>query len=188
MIATEGERILLLFEERNEQALKEAAMQYGALCRSLARNITGSREDAEECLNDALLKAWETIPPAHPESLRAYLLRIVRNSALNRLEQQKAKKRGGSEIPAAYDELAECLPAKDNVANQVEQKELQAAVRAFLAELPQHQRDLFVRRYWYASSAAELSELFGLSENNVRVTLSRIRKRLQKYLRKEGLL
>ena len=188
VIATDSERILMLYENRDEQALRETAAQYGAICRSLARNITGSEEDAEECLNDALMKVWETVPPEHPESLRAYLLRIVRNAALNRLERQNAQKRGGCQLPAAYEELAECLPAKENVMRQAEQKELFAAVGAFLAKLPQRQRDLFVRRYWFASSEAELGELFGMTENHVRVTLSRIRKRLRNHLRKEGLL
>ena len=178
--AINDDRIIGLFEQRSEQAIAETASQYGALCRSVARNILGSNEDAEECFDDALLTVWNAIPPAHPQNFRAYLLRLVHAG--------KAQKRGGSHLPAALDELSEVLASREDIVDESERRELLEAVTRFLRGLPKHQRDLFVRRYWYAATVSELSALFDMTENHVKVTLSRIRKRLQNTLRKEGLL
>ncbi len=188
MAAINDERILSLFEQRDEQALEITSSLYGTLCRSVARNILGSHEDAEECFDDALLTAWNAIPPAHPQNFRAYLLRLVHNHAVNRWNAGRAQKRGGSQLPAALDELSEVLASRDNIEDDDERRELLEAVTQFLRGLPKQQRDLFVRRYWYTATVSELSALFNMTENHVKVTLSRIRKRLQNYLRKEGLL
>lgn len=186
--AINDERIISLFEQRNEQALAETTSMYGALCRSVARNILGTNEDAEECFDDALLAAWNAIPPAHPQSLRAYILRLVHNHAVNRWNASKAQKRGGSQLPAALDELSEVLASRESIEDENERREMLEGITQFLRGLPKQQRDLFVRRYWYAATVSELSALFNMTENHVKVTLSRIRKRLQNYLRKEGLL
>lgn len=186
--AMTDQAIILLFEQRNEQAISESEQQYGALCRSVARDITGSPEDAEECLNDAMLAAWNAIPPAKPRNLCAYLLRLVRNSALDRFRAAHTEKRSAANLACSIDELAEIIPDKGDVVSEIERRELLAAVSAFLRGLPQRQRDLFVRRYWYATDIAALSEMFRMTESHVTVTLSRLRKRLQKHLRKEGLL
>ena len=177
-----------MLNNRDEQALRETAERYGALCRSVARNILGSDEDAEECLNDALLTVWNAIPPAQPENYRAYLLRLVRNAALNRYKAGKRGKRGGGQVTAALDELSEIFPDGKNIEREIEERELTQAVTAFLQELPQKQRSLFMQRYWSAEPIAVLAQNFRMTENHVKVTLSRIRKRLQAYLRKEGLL
>ena len=180
--------IIALFEQRNEQAISESEQQYGALCRSVARDITGSEADAEECLNDAMLAAWNAIPPAKPKNLRAYLLRLVRNAAHDRYRAAHTEKRGAAQNSGSIDELAEILPDKSDVAGEVERREMLRAVTAFLESLPQRQRDLFVRRYWYATDVAALSKMFRMTQSHVTMTLSRLRKRLQKYLQKEGLL
>ena len=159
---------------------------YGAVCRSVARNILRSNEDAEECFDDALLTAWNAIPPAHPNNLRAYLLRLVHNLAVNRWNAGRAQKRGGSHLPAALDELSEMLASRDDIENESERRELLEAVTQFLRGLPKHQRDLFVRRYWFSDSIPELAELFHLSRHAVSVKLSRIRKALKKNLREKG--
>ena len=188
VIAIDDKRILLMLHNRDEQALKVTAERYGALCRSVARDILGSEQDAEECLNDALLQIWNAIPPAKPDNFCAYLLKTVRNHALNRYKAGHAQKRGGGQQAAALDELAELLPASDNVLSEVEQRELLAAITRFLQGLPQKKRDLFIRRYWRFSSCSDLAADFGMRENNVQVTLSQLRKKLHAYLRKEGLL
>lgn len=177
-----------MFNNRDEQALRETAELYGDACRSAAHNILGSREDAEECLNDALLAAWNTIPPEQPQNLCAYILKIVRNAALNRWKSRRRGKRGGGQTPQLLDELAEILPAKDDVETELEKRELMQGVTAFLRSLPQKQRDLFVCRYWQAEPVSALARRFDMTETNVRVTLGRIRNRLQEYLRKEELL
>ena len=180
--------IIALFEQRDEQAISESEQQYGALCRSVARDITGSEADAEECLNDAMLAAWNAIPPAKPKNLRAYLLRLVRNAAYNRYNAAHTQKRSTANIAGSVDELAEIIPDRGDVISEVERRETVAAINAFLKSLPQRQRDLFVRRYWYATDVAALSKMFRMTQSHVTMTLSRLRKRLQKYLQKEGLL
>lgn len=180
--------IISLFEQRNEQAISESTQQYGALCRSVARNITGSEEDAEECLNDAMLAAWNAIPPAKPKNFCAYLLRLVRNAALDRYRAARTGKRNAEHLADSIHELAEIIPDQGDVVSEVERREMIAAINAFLQDLPQKQRDLFVRRYWYTDDIATLSDTFHMTESHVTVTLSRLRKRLKKHLGKEGLL
>lgn len=188
VITIDDREIVQRLNNRDEQALREAETQYGALCRSVARNILGSDADAEECLNDGLLAVWNTIPPEQPRSLCAYLLRIVRNAALDRFKERHRGKRGSGQTEAALEELSELLPSAEDVERKVEQQELLAAITRFLQTLPQKQRQLFVRRYWRFASYAELAADFGMREGNVQVTLTRLRKKLCAYLREEGLL
>ena len=188
VIAIEDKRILLMLNNRDEQALTATAAKYGALCRSVARDILGDEQDAEECINDALLTIWNAIPPAQPENYRAYLLKILRNIALDRYKTKHRDKRGSGQYAEALDELAEFLPGTQNTEDTVEQREMLDAVARFLRTLPKTQSDLFVRRYWRFSSLDDLAHDYGMTVNHVRVTLTRLRKRLQKYLKKEGLL
>lgn len=177
-----------MLHNRDEQALSATAAGYGALCKAVALDILGSEQDAEECLNDALLAVWNAIPPANPENYRAYLLKLLRNIALDKYKEKHREKRGGGQYAAALDELAEILPAAQSTEHAVEQREMLQAVSRFLETLPDVQRDLFVRRYWRFSPFEDLARDYGMSVNHVRVTLTRLRKRLQKHLRKEGLL
>lgn len=177
-----------MLNHRNEQALEETAKQYGALCRSVALDILGDAQDTEECLNDALFAVWNAIPPAQPENFRAYLLKLLRNIALDRYKAKQRNKRGNGQYAAALDELAEILPDTQSTEDAVEQREMLEAVTRFLGTLPKVQSDLFVRRYWRFSPYEELARDYGMTVNHVRVTLTRLRKRLQKFLRKEGLL
>ncbi|MBQ8922456.1 MAG: sigma-70 family RNA polymerase sigma factor [Oscillospiraceae bacterium] len=177
-----------MLQSRDEQGLREIKTKYGDLCLYVARNILGDEADAEECLNDALLNLWNAIPPAQPSNLRAYVMKLTRNIALNRRKTAKAARRSGGQFSQTLDELAELFPAENDTAAELEQRELLAAVTAFLSKLPAKQRDLFVRRYWGAVSTADLANDFHMSEGNVKVTLSRIRQRLREQLEKEGLL
>jgi RNA polymerase sigma-70 factor (ECF subfamily) len=175
-------------EQREESALRGITASYGSLGRQIAMRILGSAEDTEECLNDAMLTAWNAIPPAKPKNFRAYLLRLVRNAALDRYRAARTEKRSAQQTAGSLDELAEIIPDGSDVVSETERRETLAAVTEFLLSLPQKQRDLFVQRYWYAAEYDVLSQTFRMSEAHVRVTLSRLRKRLQKYLEKEGLL
>ena len=188
VIAIDDKRILLMLNNRDEQALAVIAEQYGALCRTVARDILGSEQDAEECLNDALLQIWNAIPPAQPENFCAYLLKTVRNHALNRYKAGHRTKRGGGQQAAALEELSELLPSSENVLSELERRELLEAISRFLQSLPVKKRNLFIRRYWGFTSFSDLAAESGMRENNVQVTLSHIRKKLLAYLRKEGLL
>jgi len=186
--AINDKRILLMLNNRNEQALTETVQRYGALCRSVARNILENDEDAEECLNDALLTVWNAIPPAQPENYCAYLLKLVRNTALDKYRSKQRAKRGNGQVSQALDELSEIFASSENVESELEQRALMEKVTAFLTKLPKNQRDLFICRYWQSESVAQLAEHFDMTETNVKVMLSRLRKRLQEYLREEGWL
>ena len=180
--------ILNLFWMRSQQAFEETGKSYGNLMLTICRSQGLSEEDSEECVNDALMHLWNAIPPAKPKSFCAYLLRLVRNSAYNRYNAAHTQKRSTANIAGSVDELAEIIPDRGDVISEVERRETVAAINAFLKGLPQKQRDLFVRRYWYAADTAALAKMFHMTESHVRMTLSRLRKRLQKHLQKEGLL
>ena len=177
-----------MLNQRNEQALRKTERLYGARCRAVARDILHSDADAEECMNDALLQIRNSIPPASPDDYYAYLIRTVRNIALNRLRYRMSGKRGSGEAPLQLDELAQVFSTQDNVEAEFDRKELPAAFTRFLQTLSPKQQGLFLRRYWRMSSFSDLARDFGMTENNVQVTLSRLRRKLQDFLRKEGLL
>ncbi|MBR7184835.1 MAG: RNA polymerase sigma factor [Clostridia bacterium] len=172
--------IITLYEARDEAAIDATARQYGHLCVSIAQGILGSREDAEECAADAYLRLWNAIPPAKPESLSGYLGRIVRNLALNAAEKRQAQKRGGEVLPL-LEELSECLPAAEP------EGEIDAILDRFLAGLPDENRRLFLRRYWYCDSTRTLARRFGLGEGAVKLRLHRMREALRRELEKEGI-
>ncbi len=178
--------IVELFFSRDEKAISAANEKYGKYCAAVAMNILKNREDTEECVNDALLKAWNSIPPEKPRNLAGFLAKITKNISLNRYNSVHADKRGGGEIPLIYDELSECIPDGTDVERNFEQSELIDAVRDFLRMLPERKRDLFLLRYWYCLSVSEAAGRVGISENNAAVTLQRTRNKILKYLRKRG--
>ncbi len=178
--------IVELFFSRDEKAISAANQKYGKYCSAVAMNVLGNREDSEECVNDALLKAWNSIPPEKPRNLAGYLAKITKNISINRYNNAQADKRGGGEIPLIYDELSECIPDKTDVERNFEQAELIEAVKAFLGKLSEGKRRLFLLRYWYCLSVSEAAERVGISANNAAVTLARTRKKLLDHLRKRG--
>ena len=175
-----------LFFARNEAALSETQAQYGTYCMSVASRILPIRQDAEEVVNDVYLSLWNSIPPQRPENFKAYTARITRNLALTKLERETRQKRGGGVITEAIDELADVLPTGGDPSAELEGQELSDRISAFLREQPVEKRKLFVQRYFYLLSIDELSEQSGLSKSNVKVTLLRMREKLQEYLQKEG--
>ena len=181
------EEILRLYRERSEEAITETQRQYGALCGAIARNILQYGQDAEECVNDALHRAWCSIPPEEPRSLAAYLGRITRNVALNRLEKQNRQKRGGGEITLIWEELGEMLPDRDTPEQHWERRAIAAALGRFLRGLRPEERIVFLRRYWYVDTIAEIAVRYGISESAVQMRLNRTRAKLCTYLEKEGI-
>lgn len=176
----EDQQIIRLFFERSEQAITELSRKYGALCFQIADNILDDPQDAEECVNDAWLGAWNSIPPQSPDPLRAYICRIVRNRSLKKLRTNSAMKRG-SQFEVSLSELEDCISG-NSLDEQLAVNELSAQINAFLAALPKDDRVLFVKRYWFSESISELADAFGITENNVSVRLSRIRGKLHQYL------
>lgn len=183
----DDDNIIALFLERSERAIDETAKKYGNYCRKIALNILASAEDAEECVNDALLRAWNSIPPHKPERLSTYLGKITRNLSLNRYEKSTAEKRGGGQVPAALEELEGCLSLAASVESETDNNLLAAAISAWLSGLTEDSRVIFVRRYWYLDSISDVAELFGISESKTKSILFRLRKDLKKYFEKEGI-
>lgn len=178
--------ILELFWARAQEALSAAAERYGPLCRSVAGNILNNSRDAEECVNDVWLAAWNAIPPARPERLGAFLARLARNIALDRLDYNRARKRNG-ELDLVFSELEECLSARERVEDKVEAGQTADAIDAFLRTLPREQRWVFLRRYWYADPVAEIARRGRMSPGKVKSMLFRTREKLKKYLEQEGI-
>lgn len=176
----EDERIIELFFQRSDQAIRELDDKYGKICRALSQNILGDPSDAEECVSDAYLGAWNAIPPAKPDPLRAYLCKIVRNISLNRYERKKAAKRGSS-YEIAMEELEATLSSPDTVEEEIEARELARVIEDFLATLPLENRVIFMLRYAYAEPYSRIAQRVGLTEDNVSVRLTRIRQRMKRY-------
>ena len=184
----EDAAIIRLYQQRNEQALQETKARYEALCMTVAYNMLGSREDAEECVSDAMMCMWQAIPPAEPESLGAYLVTAVRNAARDRLAYQNAQRRGSGQLAVAIDELAECLPSAEHPDRMLDSIALRDAFRRFLPTLKPTARMIFLRRYWLCLTAKEVAAETGCSVSRVNMSLMRTRKKLKVFLEKEGLL
>lgn len=183
----EDGHIIQLFFDREEVALEQTRAKYGAYCAAVIGNILEDRQDAEEILSDTWLRAWESIPPQRPVSLKLYLARIARNLAFDRFRSRKREKRGGNAVILALEELRDCA-APGNPGDHLDAGELKAAVNAFLRSLPRRDRAVFLRRYFHMETAPEIAGRYGLREDNVRAILSRTRKKLRAYLIKEGLI
>ena len=178
--------ILALYWARDEEAIAATDRAYGPLCRGLAWNLLHSREDAEECVNDTWHRAWTTIPPQRPESLRAYLCRIVRNLSIDRWRAAQARKRGAG-LELLVGELEECLPPAASAEAAVEERELVRCLDRWLDALAPEDRALFLRRYWYGQSLAELAQWAGRRANTLSQRLRRLRLELRETLEKEGI-
>lgn len=181
----EDRQIIDLYWTRDETAIDETARKYGSFCHKIAVNILSLEEDARECVNDAYYKAWTSIPPQRPASLRAWLGRVIRNIAINRWNQNHAKKRY-SGMEQLLDELAECIPDSGTVEDEVECLELTAILNEWLSRLPSDERILFVRRYWYGDSLKELANRMDISSAKLAKTMYRLRLDLKSVLEKEG--
>lgn len=183
----EDAQIVKLFSERKELALEETRLKYGGYCRVIAHNILGSEEDAEECINDALIRLWNIIPPHSPKSLQAMLGKITRNIALNRYERSNAQKRGGGQTELVLNELTECFASTNNTCKIAEDLDMRSALNRFLSSLKPQIRTIFIQRYWYLCSVKEISKNLSVSESKVKMTLMRTRGRLKEFLKKEGI-
>lgn len=181
----EDTQIVALYWERNESALTETQEKYGRYCHSIAYRILCSHEDAEECVNDTYQRAWQAIPPHRPGMLGTFLGKITRRLALDRYKAYTAEKRGGGQTELVLDELADCIPTKE--ANPADDVVLRDALNRFLYGLPADTARVFLRRYWYVNSVAEISEACGMSESKVKTLLFRTRNSLKQFLEKEGI-
>ena len=182
----EDAKIIDLYWARNEDAIQQTDKAYGRKLFVLADKIVQSHEDAEESVSDTYMKAWETIPPQRPQYFFAYLAKICRHFALGKLDWKNAAKRQ-AEIVALTQEMEMCIPDSSRDSN-LEGKEIGRAMNRFLETLPAESRLIFMRRYWFCDSIAEISARYQISESKVKTRLHRLRLQLSTYLAKEGIM
>lgn len=180
----EDKEIVGLYWSRSETAISETEKKYGRYCQYIARQIMGNDSDAEEIVNDTYLKAWNTIPPSRPDFLKPYVGMIARQLSFNAYEAKNSKKRGG-QIEMILDELSECIPDGDSGEDIGEGIALRDILNRFLWSLPEKARNIFMRRYWYASPVSEIAKDYDMTENHVNVLLYNTRKKLKNYLNTE---
>ena len=178
--------IVELYWARSEQAIAESDRKYGRYCLSIARGIVALEEDAEECVNDTWLRAWNAMPPQRPGVLSAFFARITRNLSLDRWRKNRAAKRGGSQVEVALQELEDCLPDRSTPEARLEARETADLISRFLRHQPELDRLLFVRRYFYLDALDQLEARFGLTRGQVKSRLHRTRNRLRQTLQEEG--
>ena len=179
-------KIVQLYWDRDEQAIPVTANKYGNYCTSIAKNILGNREDAEECVNDTYMNAWNSMPPHRPNILSTFLGKIVRNLSIKRYKHNTADKRGGGQTTVVLDEIAELVSDTGSVEQEIDRKELVKAIDSFLDKLPSDRKNIFVCRYWFFDSISDIANRFGMTESNVSVTLNRLRLKLHNYLLERG--
>lgn len=178
--------ILALLQQRDPAAIERMNQAFGPYCRQIARNILSNEEDVEECLNDTYLNVWNAIPPACPENLGAYIASVTRNLAFNRYRRENADKRGGGNIPLVLSELSDVVSNTPTPEQALETKELVQAINDFLSGLSTRDRYLFIRRYWYAEPVELIASALHRSKGAVSMKLSRLRRKLHKYLTERG--
>ena len=178
-------KIMELFFARNEDAIKHTDDTYGRRLFHLADNIVRNDQDAEESVSDTYMKAWDTIPPKKPVHLFAYLAKICRNFALKKLDWKAAAKRN-AEVVSLTQEMENCIP--DTYRDmEADERELGRILDAFLRTLTPENQMVFLRRYWYVDTIAEIAVRYGISESAVQMRLNRTRSKLAMYLAKEGI-
>ncbi len=183
----DDKEIVDLYWQRNQTAVDETAAKYGSFCHSIAYNILGNHQDAEEAVNDTYLNAWNSIPPHRPSVLSTFLGKLTRRTCIDRWRKRSAEKRGGGQIAVALDELEDCIPDKSSVERELEAKLLSEAISAFVKDLPAAERNVFLCRYWYMDSIETIAKEFGFSQSKVKSILYRTREKLRAKLIKEGL-
>ena len=182
----EDDKIIRLFWDRNEQAIEESSLKYGAYCSTIANNILYDRQDAEECVNDTWLRAWGAMPPNKPRILRTFFGKITRNLAFDLYRKLHRDKRGGGNIDLILDELAECVSGNNDPEGKYLKRELISEINGFLDSLKENSRNMFILRYWYACTIPEIASRLGMNNNSVSVELSRIRMKLRSHLIERG--
>ena len=184
----EDSEIIALFTARDEQAIAQEERKYGRGCYKIAFGVLGSREDAEEVVNEMWLRVWQSIPRSKPENLFAFLSAATRNLALDRLAAERTEKRGKGIPPVPLEEADRSTASHETVDSALDNRLLTEAIERFLDALPADSRTIFVERYTNGLSPAEIAEEFGISGGKVRITLLRVRRKLEDYLKTEGLL
>lgn len=181
----EDQDIIRLYWQRDEQAITETENKYGAKLYSLSYRIVNTQEDAQECVSDTYLSAWNAIPPQWPQYFYAFLAKICRNLCLGRLDWLNAAKRK-AEIVSLTREMEQCIPDR-RYTYDADSQELGEVLNRFLGTISRENRMIFLRRYWFADSIAEIADRYGMSQSKVKTSLHRTRNKLSEFLKKEGI-
>lgn len=182
----EDSAIVTLYWQRSKQAIAESDTKYGPYCGHIAYGLLQNSEDAQECVSDTWLAAWNAMPPHRPAVLRLFLGKLTRRLSLQRLRRQGRLKRGGGEAALALEELGDCVPLGGDAQQALEGRELTRLLNRFLSGLPAAQRQVFLARYWYGAAVKDIARQFGYSESKVKSMLYRTREKLRLTLEKEG--
>ncbi len=177
--------IIELYFERDENAIKETDIKYKKLCLGIARNILNNEADSEECVNDTYLSLWNSIPPARPDNFSAFICRITRNLSLKRLGYNRAQKRNPS-VTVSFEELESVLP-DSLIEPDISDEKLGKVISDFLRNQKEEARNVFIRKYWYFDTVADIAARYSFSESKVKVLLHRTRNKLREHLKKEGI-
>lgn len=180
-------QIIALFHARDEQAIKELTSKYGISMHRISYNILKNHEDSRECVNDACLGVWNAVPPATPDPLLTFVLRIVRNISLSRYKYNTAAKRNGH-YNVSLSEIADCIPAENTLDDKLDAKELTEALNAWLKTLAKNNRYIFLRRYWYMDEVSDIAKSLWLSEAAVYQRIDRMKKSLSRFLAERSIL
>ena len=178
--------ILELYRERSEEAIRETEKKYGKYCYSIAFGILGNHEDSEECVNDALVRLWDSVHLQEMKSLRTYLARIVRNLAINRYREQTREKRGGAETTVSFSEVEDFVSRVDAIEELFDEAALMQSINEFLKNQKELYQIVFVQKYWYLLPVQRIAERNEISESKTLSILHRMRQKLKAKLRKEG--
>lgn len=184
----EDNKIVELYWQRAENAISETKEKYNNYCFRVAISILNNTEDADECVNDTYLRAWNSIPPHRPERLSTFLGKITRNLALNKYRDYNAEKRGKGQTAIVIDELAEVIPDNKTTEGEAESRYTAEQINSFLKTLPVDTRRIFIRRYWHLMSIGEIAIRDGVSKSKIKSLLFRTRKQMKKYLEKRDAL
>lgn len=179
-------KIIELYWERKEIAIKETSLKYGGLCTRIAQNILSSYEDSEECVNDTYFAVWNAIPDKRPYIFSAFISRITRNLALKKYEYISALKRNPSAI-TSFEELGDCVSGTDSVESEAESRRVENMINKFLWQQREEKRNVFIRRYWYFDSIENICRSTGFSQSKVKSMLYEMRRKLRAYLESEGI-
>ena len=180
----EDRDILTLLFARSEQAIAALAAKFGHRLQRLAANILPTAQDAEEAVSDTYMAVWNTVPPNRPDPIAPYILRICKNISVSRLRSLTAQKRSAYEV--ALDELSETV-GRNTLERIIGARILGQVIDRFLDTVSQVDRVIFLRRYWYLDSIAEISEGLGITQSKVKTQLHRTRAKLHAFLAKEGI-
>ncbi|MBP3633656.1 MAG: sigma-70 family RNA polymerase sigma factor [Oscillospiraceae bacterium] len=180
--------IVALYWARSEDAIEETNKKYGTYCWQVSYNILRNGHDADECVNDTWLRAWNALPPQRPSRLQAFLAKITRNLSLDRWEQSHTQKRGGGQTAILLSELSDCIPSSSSIDQTLSDQALSETICRWLRDQPQKSRVAFIRRYWYADSVHQVAKRIGLTESGTKSLLHRLRRNLKDYLEQEGIV